>query len=208
MTHKLINKIKKEIADSKLPGQDAQLKMISYKKKLKPPAKDAKKAGILILLYLKKKDLFTVLIQRNKYPGVHSGQISFPGGQKEKNDKDLIHTAIREAEEELGADLTNINIIGTLTPLYIEVSNFDVLPVIGWLKGTPTFKPDIKEVENIIEIKLKDLLDDKNIDFLNFTKFGKKIKAPCYSIKKFQIWGATAMIISELVEIIKIIEKK
>ncbi len=206
MAHKLIKKIKKEIVDNKLPGQDAQLKMISYKKKLKTPGKNAKKAGILILLYLKKKELFTVLIQRNKYPGVHSGQISFPGGQKEKNDKDLIHTAIREAEEETGVDLTNIDIIGNLTPLYIEVSNFDVLPVIGWLKETPSFKPDIKEVENIIEIKLKDLVNDKNIGYLHFIRLGRKIKTPCYTIGNNKIWGATAMIISELVTIIKKID--
>ena len=203
MENTLINRLKIELNSNNLPGIEAQLKMGPVDRKYLIPGESYKNAGILILLYFKNNELYTVLIKRNKYPGPHSGQISFPGGQQEESDKDLIDTAIRETEEEIGVDLSEIQILGTLTSLFIYVSKFKVLPVIGIIEKVPKFLPDIKEVERAIEVKISDFLNEENKNYLYFSRLGEKIKAPCYMIDNNQIWGATAMIISELSEILR-----
>jgi len=203
MPHNFINILHKYLQEETLPGVKSQLKMAPAEKLFDKPNIGYKKAAVLILLYYKNQQLSTVLIKRNKYPGVHSGQISFPGGQKEKEDKTLVYTAIRETQEEIGVNLQKIKILGTLTPLYIYVSNFDVLPVVGFLDGIPNFNPDKNEVDSIIEVKIKDFLIEKNVGQFTFNRVGQKIKAPCYVVGNQRIWGATAMIISELAEIVK-----
>ena len=113
-------------------------------------------------------------------------------------------TALRETKEEIGIDISKINIIGNISELFIPPSLFLVLPVLGYTKKIPHFVADKKEVEKIFQINLSDLLD-KNIIYKKqiINNENQKINVPCYYIKESIIWGATAMIISELIQVIR-----
>ncbi|MCK5029575.1 MAG: CoA pyrophosphatase [Bacteroidales bacterium] len=193
----------KEELKKDLPGEKAQVKMAPDVRNHFKSTEKSLKAGVLILLYQKNQDLYVSFIQRTEYNGPHSGQISFPGGKFEKNDKNIIETALRESHEEIGINPEMVNIIGQLTPLYIPISNFIVYPVIGMYEGTPTFKTDPNEVAKIIEIKLQDLLNSDNCTSKEFKYGDLSFVAPIYSPNKLTIWGATAMMLSEFLEIIK-----
>jgi len=148
-----------------LPGLAAQLKMANAFRVTKPPtSKEARIASVLLLFYQKNGEWYFPLIQRtSNHPNdKHSGQISFPGGKKEAEDIDLAMTARREAEEEIGVQQTDIQLVGELTSLYIPVSNFMVYPFIGYLPYVPNFTRQASEVVEILEIALKDFQDLSN----------------------------------------------
>ena len=143
------------------------------------------------------------MLFRSEYGGVHSGQISLPGGKFEETDESLIYTALRESQEEIGIDPGQVQIIGQLTEMYIPPSNFQVTPVVGYQASRPHFTADPKEVAKIIEIKLEDLLDERNRQMKKMKiSLGFSLKVPSYFINKNIIWGATAMILSEFREIV------
>ena len=119
------------------------------------PGKDARAASVLILLYPMNDSVYTVFMQRPDYNGVHGGQISFPGGKQEPSDKDPIHTALREAQEETGADPGQIRVIGTLTPLFIPVSNTIVTPVVAWTDKKPLFTHQEEEVVFLFDADIR-----------------------------------------------------
>jgi 8-oxo-dGTP pyrophosphatase MutT (NUDIX family) len=190
-----------------LPGLSAQLKMSSLARLHKllsfSSPDDAKQSSVLILLYPLEDIISLVLMLRPEYPGVHSGQISLPGGKHEETDESLIYTALREAQEEIGIDPVQVQIIGQLTEMYIPPSNFMVTPVVGYQLSKPNFRLDPKEVARIIEIRLEDLLDETNKQMKKMKlSQGFSLKVPSYFINGDIIWGATAMILSELKEII------
>ena len=147
----------------------------------------------------------TVLIERTDNEGIHAGQISFPGGQADETDENLSATALREAEEEIGVNRKSISIIGVLTPLYIPVSNYMVHPFIGIANATPVFTSHTAEVKNIIEIEINEFISDKNKSSIrrHIKIINTEMEVPCYNIRGKIIWGATAMLISELSEIIR-----
>jgi 8-oxo-dGTP pyrophosphatase MutT (NUDIX family) len=190
-----------------LPGRSAQLKMSSPARiqelmRVSPP-EDAIQSSVLILLYPFAGSIGLVLMLRPEYRGLHSGQISLPGGKHEETDESLIYTALREAQEEIGIDAGQVQVIGQLTEMYIPPSNFLVTPVIGYLTTQPHFTADRKEVAAIIEIGLDDLLDERNRQMKNMElSLGFSLKVPSYFINENIIWGATAMILSELREIV------
>jgi 8-oxo-dGTP pyrophosphatase MutT (NUDIX family) len=193
------NKIKKAI-DEFLPGEKAQFKMSPIGRSTKGTDHKTKKAGVLLLLYPRDNDIYTVLIKRQIYEGVHSGQISLPGGKMEENDKNITETALRETREEIGIDPNQLHILGKLTTLYIPVSNNLIQPIVGALSDTPQMIPDPREVHAIYEIKLKELLDPSCIvEDEVFIENNKAFNAPFYKVNDLQIWGATAMILSEFV---------
>ncbi len=155
-------------------------------------------------MYPKEKDIYTVFIQRQVYDGVHSGQIAFPGGKYEKEDISLIQTALREANEEIGIDISSVEVLGQLSELYISHSNFLVLPVVAYTPVAPLFVLNDKEVKNIIEVKINEILSPESITQNVFMGAGnRKIHAPCYNLNNNKVWGATAMIVSELYYILK-----
>ncbi len=193
-----------------LPGESAQLKMASIRRLreiIKISSRDnAIRSSVLILLFPGNNadEFYSVLIQRPSYEGVHGGQISLPGGKVEGHDRDIQTTAKRETQEEIGIDANEITIIGKLSELYIPPSNFLVFPLVGYLPYKPVFRPDPQEVAGIIEIKLNDLVDKRNIKQREITiKNLSKIKAPCFDLEGKTIWGATAMILSEFREILR-----
>jgi 8-oxo-dGTP pyrophosphatase MutT (NUDIX family) len=166
----------------------------------KQPLKElkARESAVLILLYYKGIDLFFCLTQRTKYKGVHSGQISLPGGKKEIYDIDLMTTAIRETQEEIGIEINPKEIICTLNTIYIAPSNFIVTPYIALHQQEPLFIKEDKEVDEIIEIPISELLNASTILDSFTTSNNLKIKAQCYVLQNKKVWGATAAILAEL----------
>jgi 8-oxo-dGTP pyrophosphatase MutT (NUDIX family) len=199
-------KLKKEIS-SGLPGTEIQWALASSDRMIKgfpkSPRKDSRAAAVLILLYPIDNQIHTTFIQRPAYDGVHGGQISFPGGKKEDTDSDLIHTAMREASEEIGVNPNEINVISTLTPLYIPVSNIVVTPVVGWTDNQPIFTRQEDEVVFIIEADIKTLLDTSIIKIKPFEIRGEMIDVKYFDYKSNVIWGATAMILHELLTLFR-----
>ncbi|MFO8234330.1 MAG: CoA pyrophosphatase [Bacteroidales bacterium] len=194
----------KERLSELLPGERAQFKMAPLQRHSKKISVYTKKAGVLLLLYPKENSVYTVLIKRQIYEGVHSGQISLPGGKMERDDKNVIETAIRETKEEIGIDENEIKILGKLTKLFIPVSDYIVHPIIGSISYEPEFFPNKREVENIYTIKLEQLMDPTCINqSKTFKENNKKYTAPFYEIDDLNIWGATAMILSEFLELYK-----
>ena len=158
-----------------------------------------KKSAVLILLFPVDNKIYTLLIQRPVYDGVHSGQVAFPGGKFEEKDIELEQTALRETFEEVGVSSKEIEIIGKLTDIYIDPSNFLVSPFIGFINKQPDLIMDAYEVQKIITVDLFSLNDTGIISEKIITHSnGYKIKAPYYEIDGLTVWGATAMIISEL----------
>ena len=199
-------KLKAELQKD-LPGTEVQWQMASSDRMLKNfprvPDKNARVAAVLILLYPEAGSVYTVFMQRPDYDGVHGGQISFPGGKKEPFDKDIIQTALREANEETGADTSKTEILGTLTPLFIPVSNMIVTPVVGWIEKKPLFNHRPEEVVFLFDASIERLRDPAIVKTKPF-----KIREEMMNVKYFDydghvIWGATAMMLHELLTIIK-----
>lgn len=189
-----------------LPGKQAHDKMASdsrLKLKLPSPSERTRESAVLILFYPSQNKIFLPLILRPQYDGVHGGQMAFPGGRAEKEDENLIRTALREAQEEIGVRLTDIKVIGQLTKLYIPPSNFFVQPVIGYMMHKPDFYPDAREVDKVIEIALDEITNPAIKGRKILEVRGVEIDAPFYEINENTVWGATAMMISELLMVIE-----
>jgi 8-oxo-dGTP pyrophosphatase MutT (NUDIX family) len=187
-----------------LPGESAhRIMQASSKSRLNfKPNDRTRKSAVLVLFYPYKNEIYFPLILRPAYDGVHSGQVAFPGGRYELSDENLIRTALREAQEEIGLRLTDVRILGTLTELFIPPSNFFVLPVIGYIPYRPDFFPDAREVEDIFEVKLEEISDTGIIGSSEIVIRGEQVIAPHYEILGYKIWGATAMMISELLTVL------
>ena len=193
-----------------LPGQASQFKLSPpFRKQLlekqKDKIKNAKRAGVIALFY-PDRDSQTkfALILRKTYKGVHSAQIGFPGGKYEEQDKNIEQTALRETYEEIGVSVANIEICKALTEVYIPPSNFYVNPFFAITRITPNFIKQDEEVEDIIEILLEDFLDDnKVIETSVSTSYSRAIEVPAFELNDHIIWGATAMMLSEIKDMLK-----
>ena len=192
-----------------LPGRVAQMKMASLRRlqELGPypvPPPDARVACVLNLLHWNDGAWRTVLIQRTENPrDRHGGQVSFPGGRWEEGDGQLANVALREADEEVGVPAQAVEILGQLTDLYIPVSNFLVHPFVGILHGAPEFWPQPGEVESILTPELGIFSRPENKKTTDLTVGnGVTIKSvPYFDVDGRIVWGATAMILSEFLEV-------
>ena len=199
-----------KVIDLPLPGIEAQKKMaplFRIQELIDTPLnkKKAKKSAVLILFYPSEEgQTHFVLIQRSVYSGVHSGQISFPGGKMDSADKSFWETALREANEEINAPSSHINRVVALTDFYIPPSNFMVYPFVGVMKNKFLFEREIKEVEKIIEVPLSDLLSPANeTRGTVLTSYVGEVNVPMYIFgDDVKVWGATATILSEMKELI------
>lgn len=192
-----------------LPGWKSHIKLapIERLQSIMKQAKnvDSKQSAVLLILFKENDTLKILVILRSEYDGVHSGQISFPGGQKEKYDSDLKETALRETYEEIGIKINSDAILGKLSDLYIPNSNFIVSPYVAYIDTVlGNFFPDPKEVQQIHKIALDVLLEEESIQISEvLASKNRSLKAPCFCIDNLKIWGATAMILNELLDIIK-----
>ncbi len=186
-----------------LPGREAHIRLMNeqrFKSRILPNEL-TRNSAVLIVFYPHQSGVYLPLILRPPYDGTHGGQMSFPGGRMEEDDESLIRTALREAQEEIGIKAIDVNILGKLTRIFIPQSNFWVEPVVGYLDYRPDFFPDEREVASVVEVKVDDLITDRHIETRPMNIRGMRFDTPGYAVSGQWIWGATAIIISELVEI-------
>lgn len=203
---KFIENLRNELQKG-LPGTEVQWHMASSDRMVRnfprTPGRDARAASVLILLFPHKGSLNTVFMQRPDYNGVHGGQISFPGGKQEESDENAIYTAIREAKEETGVNPEEITVLGTLTPLFIPVSNILVTPVVAWINEKPIFSHQVDEVEFLFEADIKKFYDPDLVK-VKPVKIGlETLDVKYYDYEGHMIWGATAMILHELLVLLR-----
>ncbi|WP_010521117.1 NUDIX hydrolase [Aquimarina agarivorans] len=162
-----------------------------------------REAGVMALLYPKKGVTYLVLILRTTYDGAHSGQVALPGGKREKSDYNLWETALREVEEEIGIRNSDITLIKPLTSLYVPTSDFRVYPFLATSTAVLQFTLQETEVAELIEMPLSYLIEHKKIDDVVIEVAKKKfLEVPAFEFKQQIIWGATAMILNELKQLL------
>ena len=160
--------------------------------------------AVMILLYEEEGKIKFPLIRRSEYRGVHSGQIALPGGKAEPSDENLIATAARETHEELGIHPSKIEIVGSLTSFFVAASNFQILPVVGYASELPKFVPDGREVAEVVKVEVEALIDPQTVKEKEITPAeGITFDAPYYDLAGKVVWGATAMMLSEFVNLTK-----
>ncbi len=192
-----------------LPGLQAQLAMApaDVSERLQLPER-AQKAAVLVLLYPRRDNWALVLIRRSGADNPrdrHAGQIAFPGGRMEREDPDLQFTAVREAEEEIGVQAEKLHHLGPLSPLYIPVSGYLVHPFLAWTASRPDFRLQPSEVAGLLEPGLVDLLKPGRIQRrpMRLSSGAFLPAVPCYVWEEQVIWGATAMMLSELLSLVR-----
>jgi 8-oxo-dGTP pyrophosphatase MutT (NUDIX family) len=185
-----------------LPNFDsatAQSQMMPGSRNLYPPAGSTpRQAGVLLLLYPEADSLQVVFTRRTAALRSHSGQISFPGGRRDAADDSFTATALRETQEELGIDSGAVQVVGMLSCLYIPPSNYEVYPSVGYCEGRPAFLPNPDEVAEVFSVPVTRLLDpqvkaQEDMDFK-----GTLVTIPYYALHGHKVWGASAIILSEL----------
>lgn len=198
-------------ADSGLPGRDSQMKMSPIP--LDPdfvlprdPSGTAHPSGVLIPLFPDHDEQLSVVLTLRTGNIRHAGQISFPGGRRE-GEETLEQTALRETEEEIGIEPDHLILAGPITPLYLYRTDNQITPYVGFLQGEPELKPNPDEVEEAFSVSLDDLISGKYLKrekwHLNHTSFD----VPFWNVHQVPLWGATAMMLNELLEIYKIFKK-
>ena len=215
MNFKDLKRIIPKLKLSNLNSKTSQIKLApSFRKefiKLKSnKLLNSKKAAVTAALYADDNNLVRlILILRNTYNGVHSNQIGFPGGRVEEDDKTLFDTAIRETFEEIGIAVEKNELIRELKEIYIPPSNFNVYPFLVLLNHPPSFVKDDKEVKEIITIDLDSLLNCKITQTLipvptklNELNTQNDVLVPTFKLAGYNVWGATAMMLSEIRDLI------
>ncbi len=190
-----------------LPGTEAHLEMAPSSRffhgALRVDGKPCRKAAVLAVLFPIEESPGVLLTKRKHTLSKHAGQISFPGGRQEL-DETLEQTALRETHEEIGLTSDQIQLLGPLSPLYINVSNFCVYPFVGAIKSPPCdLKPHDDEVERILQVPLPTLADPATEQRENWILHGNEVDVPYYAYEGETIWGATAMMLAELLRLFK-----
>lgn len=162
-----------------------------------------RRSAVLVLLFPVQDAAHTLLIRRAAGSGPHSRQIGFPGGSLESGDADFTAAALREAREELSLKAERLQVLGLLTPVFIPVSDQVVVPVLACSSSRPQVQPCRSEVDYVVEVNCADLFVPelrRSGPFISGS--GKTIVAPYYSLSGEQVWGATALMLSELADLL------
>lgn len=155
-------------------------------------------AAVLVPLYLDAGDLHAVFTKRRDDLRRHAGEISFPGGRQDFPDEDLRTTALRESEEEIGLERADVELVGALPPVGTFVTGYRIHPFVGVIKPGHAWTPQPNEVEEVLEVSLRQLIDGYELKRL--LRRGVPIKTPTYTVGRTFIWGATARIVQLLLE--------
>lgn len=194
--------IKKALAGN-LQGIKSHQKMMPPNRKLRAADSDKKRlkpSSVLLLLFIEDDELFVCLIKRPATMKHHAGQVALPGGRHEPGETPL-ETALRETWEEIGITADKIEILGSLSELFVDVSGFLIHPFVGWLKEKPAFKTNPAEVEKTLLFPLfrfRDKLDETELETVS-----GKLNVPCFHFEGEIIWGATAMILAEFFDAVE-----
>ncbi len=188
-----------------LPGLETQKKMAHSTRQLYATHPErSKKAGVLATLFLKNGEWQILFIERSRYEkGPHGGQIAFPGGKYELEDRTLLDTALREAQEEVGINRNDVRVLGNLTSLYIPVSNFEVHAFVGYLEYQPDYKLQPTEVMRVLEVPFS-YFKNPSIRRSTSIPIGNHLtlnNVPYFDVYGKVLWGATAMLLNELMEV-------
>lgn len=193
--------------EKELPGEAAHAPYKRYRQQFEKShaEKLRRPAAVAIHLYLKNAAWYFILIERSTYDGQHSGQMAFPGGKPDPTDPHLEHTARRESREEIGIPTDQGQHIGTLSNVWIPVSGFEVSPFVFLHDEAPLLQPDPREVKNIEEVALKDLLNDSSLTLKDIEIPGGQILEahPCFLLNNKVVWGATALMLNEVRMLLK-----
>jgi len=169
---------------------------------LPPPGSAPRQAGVLLLLYPKKDELYFVLTVRTASLDRHSGQVSLPGGGREEKDASFQETALREAREEIGIDPWDLEVLGQLSSLYIPPSHNTIHPIVAYTPRRPHFQPDPTEVAKLLEVPLTLLLDPSARREEDWTIRDRLVRVPFYAVGPHQVWGATAIVLAEFAAVL------
>jgi 8-oxo-dGTP pyrophosphatase MutT (NUDIX family) len=204
-----ISQIKQALELNDFDPQAAQFKMAPVSRvNTRPEGLEGapRLGGVLLLLFCKEESLHILLTRRCEDLTSHAGQISFPGGRKEVAET-LLDAALRETEEEVGIAAAELEILGALTPVYIPPSDFEVHPFVAWFNNgrLPEFDPAPWEVAEIIEVPLAELLDPAARVEESWEIRGQQVLVPFFAVQDHKVWGATAVMLSEFVERLRVV---
>lgn len=189
-----------------LPGHDAHLTMAPSHRldevTLTVARKKCREAAVLVLLYPLAGQPAVVLTARPPSMREHAGQVAFPGGRREEGET-FRQTALREANEEVGLDPAQAEVLGALTPLYIPPSRFCVHPFVAICRTPPALFPMEAEVACVLHVPLPRLFDPQHRGRGRWMVRGERCDVPFFEVEGFQVWGATAMMLAELLEVVK-----
>jgi 8-oxo-dGTP pyrophosphatase MutT (NUDIX family) len=194
--------IKKALAGN-LRGIVSHQKMMPPNRRLRAADSDKKRlkpSSVLLLLFAEKDELFVCLIKRPSNMKHHAGQVALPGGRIDFG-KTPLETALRETWEEIGITSDKIEILGSLSELFVDVSGFLIHPFVGWLDEKPSFKTNPAEVEKTLLFplfKFRNKLDETELETVS-----GKLKVPCFFFEGEIVWGATAMILAEFYDAVE-----
>ncbi|WP_299211415.1 CoA pyrophosphatase [uncultured Aquimarina sp.] len=204
MTFETFKSLIPKIQKMSVPGESSHFIMAPEMRmqelyKLKIEEKNPRNAAVLMLFYPKEHHTHLALILRPTYEGVHSGQVALPGGKVEEFDKSYESAALRETWEEIGVKSDSVDVLKQLTKVYIPPSNFWVHPFLGVTHKTPNFIRQEEEVAEVIEVPLEQLLDENRVISKKLsTSYAENIEVPSFELNGYVVWGATAMMLSEL----------
>jgi len=189
-----------------LPGLSVQMGMAPVPRpgtdRILDPTLNCRRAGVLVLFYPCDDELCLVLTRRTDAVDTHRGQISFPGGSMDPGE-DAASAALREAWEELAVDTGPLEVLGELSPLYIPPSGFCIYPVVAYAVERPSFVPNDGEVAEVLEVTLANLLDPATRGEEIWPIRGVDVRVPFYRVGHHKVWGATAMVLCELLVLIQ-----
>jgi 8-oxo-dGTP pyrophosphatase MutT (NUDIX family) len=188
-----------------LPGWTAQARFqpeLSFGRHRGPAPAGARPAAVLVVLYPHRGAWHLPLMLRPLHMPDHGGQVSLPGGMIEPGESSR-QAALREYTEELGAPSEGLSVLGQLSPLYLFASNFQITPWIAVTDTTPSWHPSVREVERLLEVSIPHLLDPANTGHVERRQRGLAFRAPCFNWQSERIWGATSMILAELVAAVR-----
>jgi len=188
-----------------LPGLTAQMGMSPQPRpgtdRILDPGLDCRRAGVLVLFYPCDDDLCLVLTRRTDSLESHSGQISFPGGSMNP-DEDAVSAAKREAMEEVGVVPASLELLGQLSPLYIPPSGFCIYPVVAYTPHRPSFTPSEQEVAEVLQVPVRHFWIPSTRCEETWEMRGSSVRVPYYAVGPHKVWGATAMVLCELLSLL------